>query len=30
VGVGGEILELRALEAGDIARVVAHATRYRQ
>jgi 2-dehydro-3-deoxyphosphogluconate aldolase/(4S)-4-hydroxy-2-oxoglutarate aldolase len=30
VGVGNEILDLRALEAGDTARVVAHARRFRE
>lgn len=30
VGVGNEILDLRALEAGDIARVIAHARRFRE
>jgi 2-dehydro-3-deoxyphosphogluconate aldolase/(4S)-4-hydroxy-2-oxoglutarate aldolase len=30
VGVGSEILDLRALEAGDVARVVAHARRFRE
>jgi 2-dehydro-3-deoxyphosphogluconate aldolase/(4S)-4-hydroxy-2-oxoglutarate aldolase len=29
VGVGNEILDLRALEAGDSARVIAHARRFR-
>lgn len=29
VGVGSEILDLRALEAGDTARVIAHARRFR-
>jgi 2-dehydro-3-deoxyphosphogluconate aldolase/(4S)-4-hydroxy-2-oxoglutarate aldolase len=30
VGVGSEILDLRALEAGDTARVIAHARRFRE
>jgi 2-dehydro-3-deoxyphosphogluconate aldolase/(4S)-4-hydroxy-2-oxoglutarate aldolase len=30
VGVGNEILDLRALEAGDTTRVVAHARRFRE